>query len=88
MKEADQAFSPQALFRPFLGMENKMVQRVRRYVAHRNEIVDPHAARCCFTPQHAAGFIWQPAKRVLGYLPSAQGAEPNFLPGILRFCQP
>ncbi|GIO69036.1 hypothetical protein J21TS3_38570 [Paenibacillus cookii] len=88
MEQADQAAAPQAFPRPFRRVQDETVQRVRRYVANRGKGVDSHAARCSFTPQHAAGFIWQSGNKVFGDLPSARGIEPDFPPDRMRICQP
>lgn len=42
---------------PFAGIGNEGMQRVRRYVAHGDIVLDVHAARCVSTQQYAASFM-------------------------------
>lgn len=62
VKDSEQSGRIQTLLHPLLGIQGETVQRVRRYVADREERLDSHAARCSITPQYTAGFMRQMKK--------------------------
>lgn len=62
MKDSEQSGRVQTLLDPLLRIQGEAVQRVRRYVADRDQRLDSHAARCSITPQYTAGFI-RPMKK-------------------------